>query len=550
MPSPARHHRAPLLWLLLPFLGGLVGAWHWSLPAAGAGPLVAAAGALALAAGFLARGRSRLALAAWGGGLACSAGLTGFAYLHLRHPRLHEGDLRPPRDATLVVEVRQRFAVRPGARSLAGTGVVVAAGRAHPDLVGQRIAFSALRRGGVVPARSGRYVMRGVAEPLARGADRTGFDDYLASLGVRQRLTRARVVREVAPPAAWARLSEQVAGHCARILQRGLEHRPAAASVYRAMLLGERAELTPEQERAFMRSGTFHVFSISGLHVGVIALALQQLFRLLRVPPRRAVAGCLLLLGGYVHLTGASPPAVRALLMVAFLLAARAFRLPGNALAALAASALACLLLDPLQLFGAGFQMSYAVVTALIVMGAPLAERWNLAWQPYGWLPRPDWRWRHHLVDWTRRRLLAGLAAGGAAFLASTPPGIGNFGLLSPGSLLANLCIVPLSSLAIIAGLLSLFAGLAGAEALSTVFNAAAGLLIVTMDAALRAYAEWPGVCFDVRARAAWLPEAALALLLATMLAGRGLGWTRRGGGFWPPVAVVVLLVALGTTRP
>src|SRR5258708_31787981 len=47
------------------------------------------------------------------------------------------------------------------------------------------------------------------------------------------------------------------------------------------------------------------------------------------------------------------------------------FRLPGNALAALVAAALMTLLLDPLQLFSTGFQMSYTVVIALVTMGRP-----------------------------------------------------------------------------------------------------------------------------------------------------------------------------------
>ena len=46
-----------------------------------------------------------------------------------------------------------------------------------------------------------------------------------------------------------------------------------------------------------MRSGTFHIFSISGLHVGVIALALQFTWKFLRVPQRAAVVLAGLLLG-------------------------------------------------------------------------------------------------------------------------------------------------------------------------------------------------------------------------------------------------------------
>ena len=194
-------------------------------------------------------------------------------------------------------------------------------------------------------------------------------------------------------------------------------------SLYLGMLLGEKAVLSTEQQNAFMRSGTFHIFSISGLHVGVIALALQSLLRLVRVPRRPAVALSLLVLWLYVQITGAGTPAGRAFLMIAFLLAAQVFRLPGNGLAALSAAALVTLLSDPLQLFSTGFQMSYSVVVALVVMGVPLAEKWLAAWQPFSLLPKPNWRRYHHALSWCGRWLLGAAAprAGRRSWRARRP---------------------------------------------------------------------------------------------------------------------------------
>ena len=312
------------------------------------------------------------------------------------------------------------------------------------------------------------------------------------------------------------------------------------------MLLGEKAVLSTEQQNAFMRSGTFHIFSISGLHVGVIAGALQGLLHLLRLPRRPAVAVTLTVLWLYVQVTGAGAPAVRAFLMIAFLLASRIFRLPGNALAALAASALVTLLLDPLQLFSTGFQMSYCVVTALIVMGRPLAEQWQTRWQPFALLPRADWRWWHRALDERGRNFLGAAAGCWAAFLASAPAGIGFFGLFSPGSLVANLVIIPLSSAAMIAGFLSLVCGLAGLLPLSAFCNHVAAAIIIGTDWLLRHGVELPGMFFAARFRADWLAPASLVLLTAVMVAGAAGRWSPRYGGYWPPFVVLVLLVILG----
>jgi competence protein ComEC len=325
-----------------------------------------------------------------------------------------------------------------------------------------------------------------------------------------------------------------------------LADRPAPRSLYLAMLLGEKAVLSPDQQNAFVRSGTFHIFSISGLHVGLISIALRGLLRRLRAPPALAVAITLPVLWLYVQITGGSSPAVRSFLMVACFLSAKVFRLPGNPLSALTLSALAILLLDPLQLFSTGFQMSYTVVAALILMGAPLGQRWVARWKPFALLPLINWHWWHHAIQGIGRKLIAMLATGWTAFLASAPAGIGFFNLFSPGSLVANLVIVPLSSVVIYTGFLSLVAGLVGLTPLSALLNYAAAAIIVVTDRLLQQGVALPGVFFAAQFRAAWLAPASLALMTATMLAGAAARWSRWVGGYWLPVIVLLLLVLFG----
>jgi competence protein ComEC len=130
--------------------------------------------------------------------------------------------------------------------------------------------------------------------------------------------------------------------------------------------------------------------------------------------------------------------------------------------------------------------------------------------------------------------------------LASTPSSIGYFGVFSPGSLLANLVILPLSSLAIVAGFLSLLTGLAGLLPLSALFNSAAALIIIASDWLLRHGTALPGVYFPTTFRADWLAPAGMAALTAVLLAGAAGRWKPRYGGFWPPVALLVLLLIFG----
>lgn len=546
MPSPATHLRAPLLWLLVPFMAGLTAARLWPPPGIGLMPLVLSAAAAGLGAGWWALRPGRGAAILWALNLMLAAGLGGFVLLHARHPTLHQMESRPPREVTVTVRIRQTFPTAPTARSLTGLAEITATGEHDRELLGRPVYFSAIRKISVPPQRSGSYVIRGVIEPLPQTAADAGFNDYLANLGIHQRITRAHLSSEAAAPGRFQAFCARTQDRLESILRHGLSDQPQTASLYLAMLLGEKAVLSAEQENAFMRSGTFHIFSISGLHVMVIAGAIYFTCKALRIPRRPSVILNLIVLGLYVQITGASSPAVRAFLMIALLSAYQGFRLPGNPLAALVAAALATLLLDPLQLFSTGFQMSYTVVIALVAMARPLGEKWLAAWQPFALLPKVSWRWYHRKIERGGRWVLGTLAACWVAFLASTPSGIGYFGLFSPGSLLANLVIIPLSGIALWAGFVSLVAGLAGLLPLSALSNLVAALTIVVMDWLLRHGTGVPGMWFNAHYRAEWLAPVSLVLLTAVFLAGAAGRWAPRYGGYWPPVVAVGLLVILG----
>jgi competence protein ComEC len=546
MPSPSTHLRAPLLWLLFPFMAGLTAAKLWPAPTIGLTAIALVAAFLAAMATWLAICPGRGKQLGWAFCLGSAISLGGFVTIHFREPQLHQWENQPPREITLSLRVDQIYPGSPQARSVSGLGEIVAAGENDGELKGRRVYFSALRKFSAPPHRSAIYVFRGIIEPLPREPAEASFNDYLENLGIRQKLTRARIVSEVAQPTRFRQFCNRTATRLERILVHGLERHPEISSLYLAMLLGEKAVLSPDQQNAFMRSGTFHIFSISGLHVGVIALALHSILLLLRIPRRAAVFLTLSILWFYLEVTGINSPAVRSFLMIAFLLGSKAFSLPGNPLAALAAAALTTLLIDPLQLFSAGFQMSYAVVTALVVMGLPLTEKIVARWHPFSVLPRPNWRWYHRGINWFGRNFLSSCCAGWVAFLASAPSGIGYFHLFSPGSLLANLIIVPLSSAAIVSGFISLVTGLMGLLSLSALFNSSAAMIILLMDWLAEHGTQLPGVYFDARFTHSWFAAASVIAMTICLFAGLSARWSKRVGGYWAPVVLLALILIFG----
>ncbi len=142
-----------------------------------------------------------------------------------------------------------------------------------------------------------------------------------------------------------------------------------------AMLFGDRTHLTRALRDAFERTGTFHLFVVSGLHVALLAGGLFWFLRRVRLPQSIAVLTTILVAFAYAELTGFGIPAQRALIMTAIYLVARWLDREITALNALGAAALAVLVLDPRSLFEASFQMTFMVILAIAGLAIPLSER-------------------------------------------------------------------------------------------------------------------------------------------------------------------------------
>lgn len=147
------------------------------------------------------------------------------------------------------------------------------------------------------------------------------------------------------------------------------------AGLASAVLLGAREQLDDELEDQFLVTGTVHILSISGLHVGILAYVLFKLLRtglLPRGPALAAVALCTL---GYTLLTDAEPPAVRATVLVGAVCAATYFGRAALGLNSLALAAIVVLAINPADLFRTGTQLSFLSVAALIAVGRWWQER-------------------------------------------------------------------------------------------------------------------------------------------------------------------------------
>lgn len=326
-----------------------------------------------------------------------------------------------------------------------------------------------------------------------------------------------------------------------RTLARPLPVVDEPARLLWAMCLGWRTALTDEVAEPFMRSGTMHLFAISGLHIALIAGALVQVLRVLRVPRGATGLVALPLLWFYAAATGWQASAVRATIMTSVLVAGWALQRPGNLLNSLAAAALLILLWEPRQLFQAGFQLSFAVVFSLALVVPPLI-RLRDRWLHHDPLLPPELlpRWRRWLEPPVRGLSLS-VAVSLAAWLGSLPLIAHYFHLVTPVNLLANVLVVPLGSLALMAALGALACG-EWWPGLSAAFSHSAWFWMTAMTRASRWAAELPGAYAHVAAPSLWV----LPLWYAA-LAAVAAGWAGRPGRRgYAAVLISVLAAVLG----
>jgi len=212
---------------------------------------------------------------------------------------------------------------------------------------------------------------------------------------------------------------------------------PEEADVAAALVFGYEDDIDTSTKEAFQKSGITHVLAVSGLHVSIIWWLLSKIFFFLGGRKWKDVLRIFIILAGlwiYAGVTDFAPSILRATVMFSFLMWA-GFRNKGHSSwNILFVSAFFILLLSPAYLFDAGFWLSYLAVGGIMYF----VPRWQQYTAGLPLLPRT-------LAD----LLIVTLAAQ----LATVFYTLHVFGTFPNWFLLNNMIAVPLSSVALFAGL-------------------------------------------------------------------------------------------------
>ncbi len=321
---------------------------------------------------------------------------------------------------------------------------------------------------------------------------------------------------ESAVPVPWsARIRARIRGRAMEALDRRLADQAGVAS---ALVLADRDGIPRELIDAFARSGTAHLLSISGFHVGVIAALLSALVSATGQPPRRRAAHVAIGVWAYVLLIGAPTSATRAAWMTTAFVLGRLRHAPARPLGALGLSMLMIALLRPEQVAGAGFQLTVAGTAGILIM-----TRWIL---------------RHWPEHRGRKFIASPVAAGIGASVFTAPILAWHFGQIPLLSLPSSILLTPLVAAAVPGVIAAIVLDVLHIPGAAVVGLGAQGLL----DAVTRT-AAWLG---GLPGTVALLTPREAALLTVGALAPMALGhagWRSRAA----VRAAVSILAALAT---
>lgn len=229
------------------------------------------------------------------------------------------------------------------------------------------------------------------------------------------------------------------------------------ASIMKAMILGNKAELDKESKQLYQRSGISHILAISGLHISLIGMGLYRLLRKMRMPAVLSAVLAVAVMVMYGDMVGSSASAFRAIFMFALKMGAEVLHRTYDMLTALAMAAVGILLEQPLYIYHAGFLLSFG---AIVGIGCMLDVLKTDTKQML--VNKKIQKRREYIKNLCLNNITESLLGSGSIFLIHFPIMLSVYYEFPIYSFLLNLVIIPAMSLVMGLGLGCIMAGSLG----------------------------------------------------------------------------------------
>jgi len=347
-------------------------------------------------------------------------------------------------------------------------------------------------------------------------------------------------------PSRWqgaARFTEDVRERVRAFIEKNSDN----AEVLKAFIIAEQGGVEPGLRDAFVKTGTTHILSISGMHVGVVALFFYTVIlflinrseRLLLALNARKAAAILSLPFVIVYgaLAGFPAPAQRAVVMAVVFVIAYAFDRGRDFYNTLAFAALLILVIAPYSVWDIGFQLTFAAAFSIVYFLPRIKGLLKMG-------EESDNKKNDIIRRFARRRVFPAFAVTAAAWLGTAPILAYHFNMVSAAGAVANVIVIPLTGVIIPLVLLS--------SAISFAWEGAAAVMLSGADICLEAV-NWIVVAF-ARIPFSWFwvskpTPFEIGFLYAAILAAANLKnglKKRRGWAYLAGVSALILVSSWG----
>ncbi len=199
-----------------------------------------------------------------------------------------------------------------------------------------------------------------------------------------------------------------------------------------AILIGDRSVLKRSLNDDFIKTGTVHILSVSGTHVGLIACIFLFIFALLRLPKKVNISLSVLFLIFYSFVAGLSPPIIRSTIVFSLFAFGYLINRKGWILNSLSIAAIVMLAANPKELFDPSFQLSFASIASIVIL-TPVIDKalgiYSIDKGPF--------------TGKIRLYILKSISISLAAWTGVAPIVSLYFNITSPVAVIANIIIVP-----------------------------------------------------------------------------------------------------------
>jgi competence protein ComEC len=310
------------------------------------------------------------------------------------------------------------------------------------------------------------------------------------------------------------------------------------ADFLRLLLLGDSDPRVDRVRDEFDLTGTAYQLSISGLHIAIIGGTVLLLLRLLRVRPVTATVAALAVVLLYAAVALPSETGIRALIMCVAgalgLLAGKTTR----GLQLLAVAVIAVLLISPMDIYNAGFQIGAAAVAALILLGPRVVASVSDVWasdDPWRQPPRGIHAFIHNTLHFAGRILLAT----SVIWLAILPLVAIDFHEVSIWTVPGGVVLLPLTVITLLSAAAKIFLTLMLPH-WATAWAAAAAIPSADLRHSVRFLANLPAAGLSLASPSPSAIAAYYAFLLAPLIPWR---WRRATiAARFAPIAACMLL--------